>query len=77
MATTQTDTIDIAVTPETLYRFVTQPWRWHEWHPSSVGAEAAVDELAVGDTFDEVIELRPFPPGRSAHGARSRRARTT
>lgn len=41
---------------------MTQPWRWHEWHPSSVGAEASVPVLDEGDSFDEVIRLRPLSP---------------
>lgn len=49
-------------TPEEVYDYVTQPWRWHEWHPSSVESHAEVYELSVGDTFDEVIQLQPFMP---------------
>jgi hypothetical protein len=49
-------------TPEDVYDYVTQPWRWHEWHPSSKESHANVDVLSVGDTFDEVIQLQPFMP---------------
>ena len=52
----------INCSPEQVYDYVTQPWRWHEWHPSSVSAEAAVPVLHEGDTFDEVICLRPLSP---------------
>jgi hypothetical protein len=52
--------IPIRCTPRALYDYVTQPWRWHEWHPSSKCAAATTDVLEVGDTYTEVIELRPF-----------------
>lgn len=52
--------IPIRCTPRALYDYVTQPWRWHEWHPSSKSATATTDVLQVGDTYTEVIELRPF-----------------
>ncbi|SDW76378.1 SRPBCC family protein [Marinobacter mobilis] len=55
-------TIEIGCTPNTLYRYVTQPWLWHEWHPNSRSAQASVSELSVGDGFDEVIELQPLSP---------------
>ena len=28
--------IEIHCTAEKLFNYVTQPWRWHEWHPASV-----------------------------------------
>ena len=62
MATTLVNTIDIGCTPETVYRYVTQPWRWHEWHPNSVWASSDSDTLKVGDSFDEEIELQPLSP---------------
>lgn len=62
MSTTLQHAASIACPPETLYAYVTQPWRWHEWHPSSRSAQATVQALAVGDGFDEVIELQPFAP---------------
>ena len=55
-------TIRIARAPREVYDYVTQPWRWHEWHPSSRSAHAAVERLGVGDTFDEEIALRPLAP---------------
>jgi hypothetical protein len=62
MTTTQQQTVDFACPVARLHDYVTQPWRWHEWHPSSRSARATVPTLAVGDTFDEVIELQPFAP---------------
>ncbi len=62
MATTLVNTIDIRCTPETVYAYVTQPSRWHEWHPNSVWASPASDTLKVGDSFDEDIELQPLSP---------------
>lgn len=56
------NSIVIARTPEQVFAYVTQPWRWHEWHPSSRSAEAKVEVLAVGDCFDEVIQLQPLSP---------------
>jgi len=56
------NTIEIAVTPEKIYSYVTQPWFWHEWHPNSKSAKAKETVLSVGDTFDEVIELKPLSP---------------
>lgn len=54
--------IRIARAPREVYDYVTQPWRWHEWHPSSRSARAAVERLGVGDTFDEEIALQPLAP---------------
>ncbi|MDP9142082.1 MAG: SRPBCC family protein [Pseudomonadota bacterium] len=54
--------IEIRCTPEQLYAYVTQPWLWHEWHPNSKSAHAAVSALQVGDGFDEVIEIQPLAP---------------
>lgn len=62
MATTLSNTIEIRCAPEALYRYVTQPWRWHEWHPNSRSAEFQGDTLGIGDHFSEEIELQPFSP---------------
>jgi len=62
MPTVLTNAIEIHCTPEALYRYVSQPWRWHEWHPNSRSASSSVDILQVGDRFDEVIELQPLSP---------------
>lgn len=62
MPTVLTNSIEISCTPEALYRYVSQPWRWHEWHPNSRSASSSVDILQVGDRFDEVIELQPLSP---------------
>ncbi|WP_348675505.1 SRPBCC family protein [uncultured Abyssibacter sp.] len=62
MSESLTNSIEIACPPQTLYDYVTQPWRWHEWHPSSKSAKADSDVLQAGDGFDEVVELEPFSP---------------
>jgi hypothetical protein len=62
VATTLVNEIEIARSPADVYAYVTQPWRWHEWHPSSRSARADVEVLRVGDAFDEVIEVQPFSP---------------
>jgi len=56
------NTIDIARSPQQVFDYVTQPWRWHEWHPSSQGATASAEVMTVGETFDEVIRLQPLSP---------------
>ena len=58
--TTIEHSIPIRCPPRALYDYVTQPWRWHEWHPSSKSATAATDVLQAGDTYTEIIELQPF-----------------
>jgi len=46
-----------------VYAYVTQPWRWCEWHEGSKHAQQPANgELIVGDEFVEQIELRPFAP---------------
>jgi Polyketide cyclase / dehydrase and lipid transport len=62
MATQLVNSTEIACTAEALYGYVTQPWRWHEWHPNSKRARASVEVLGVGDHFDEQIELQPLSP---------------
>ena len=62
MPTTQQQIVDFACPVARLYAYVTQPWRWHEWHPSSRSALASVSTLRAGEHFDEVIELQPFAP---------------
>jgi hypothetical protein len=52
--------ISIRCTARALYDYVTQPWRWHEWHPTSKSATATTAVLQVGDTYTEIIELQPF-----------------
>lgn len=46
--------------PREVFRYVTQPWRWHEWHPASESATPSTWELGVGDSFDEIVSMRPF-----------------
>lgn len=54
--------IFIACAPTQVYDYVTQPWRWHEWHPSSQSAVADARVMAKGACFDEVIRLQPLSP---------------
>ena len=71
--------IDIARSPAEVYAFITQPWHWHHWHPSSRSAKALVSELAVGDSFDEEIvvqPLAPLPPRRGSTGCVAGRCAT-
>ncbi|MBT2372935.1 SRPBCC family protein [Pseudomonas fluorescens] len=43
---------------EDVYDYVTQPDRWHEWHPTSLSAETGVSgSLPVGHRFTEIIDL--------------------
>lgn len=62
MPVTLKNTIDIARLPADVYAYITQPWRWHEWHPNSQSATASSAPLRVGDRFDEVIRIRPLAP---------------
>jgi Sec-independent protein secretion pathway component TatC len=54
--------IEIAATAKDLYNYVTQPSRWHEWHPNSRSAKAANSYLATGDEFSERVEIQPLAP---------------
>lgn len=62
MPTQMQHSIDIACSPAEVYAFITQPWHWHLWHPSSQSAQATVERLEVGDGFDEVIRVQPLAP---------------
>lgn len=62
MAVTLDHEILIGCPPQQVFDYVTQPWRWHEWHPSSLSAEASCQRLEVGSGFDERIEVRPLAP---------------
>lgn len=43
---------------ETVYDYVTQPDRWHEWHPTSLSADTGTSgSLPAGQRFTEVIDL--------------------
>ncbi len=54
--------IEIAISAEDLFNYVTQPWLWHEWHPNSKSARAGHSFLATGDEFEEQIEVQPLAP---------------
>lgn len=43
---------------EVIYDYVTQPDRWHEWHPTSLSADTGTTgSLPVGTRFTEIIDL--------------------
>ena len=43
---------------KTVYDYVTQPDRWHEWHPTSLSADTGTrGSLPVGTRFTEIIDL--------------------
>ncbi|WP_300634041.1 SRPBCC family protein [Pseudomonas sp.] len=43
---------------ETVYNYVTQPDRWHEWHSTSLGVDTGTrGSLPVGTRFTEIIDL--------------------
>ena len=43
---------------ETVYDYVTQPDRWHEWHPTSLSADTGTTgSLPAGARFTEFIDL--------------------
>jgi len=54
--------IEIRVSAEELFNYVTQPWLWHQWHPGSKSAKAGHSFLATGDEFTEVVEAQPLGP---------------
>ncbi|AZF32391.1 hypothetical protein C4J89_2918 [Pseudomonas sp. R4-35-07] len=43
---------------EAVYDYVTQPDRWHEWHPTSLSADTGTHgSLPTGTRFTEIIDL--------------------
>ena len=52
----------IGCPPQQVFDYVTQPGRWHEWHPSSLSAQVAEPALTPGAQFDEQIEVQPLAP---------------
>ena len=54
--------IEIQCSAQALFNYVTQPWLWHEWHPNSISATENPNGLKVGDTFQEMIRLKPLDP---------------
>ncbi|TSD76922.1 SRPBCC family protein [Pseudomonas sp. KBS0710] len=43
---------------EVIYDYVTQPDRWHEWHPTSLSADTGTSgSLPSGTRFTEIIDL--------------------
>jgi len=50
--------VEINAPIDKVYVYVSQPDRWHEWHPASLSASTgAVKVLKVGDTFSEKIRI--------------------
>ncbi|WP_248797834.1 SRPBCC family protein [Pseudomonas sp. MWU13-2105] len=57
-AKTLSNEVYIEAAIETVYAYVTQPDRWHEWHPTSVSAETGIrGPLPKDHRFTEVIDL--------------------
>mgnify|MGYP000311203550 FL=1 len=54
--------MEIQCSAQALFNYVTQPWLWHEWHPNSISATENPNGLQVGDTFQEMIRLKPLDP---------------
>jgi hypothetical protein len=52
--------ITIQRPPHAVYGYVTQPWRWHEWHPASESATPSAHPLVAGDHFEEEVSMRPI-----------------
>lgn len=52
--------IHIARPPEAVFDYVSQPWRWHEWHPGSQWAQQVPALTEVGQGFTEIAALRPI-----------------
>ena len=43
---------------DAVYDYVTQPDRWHEWHPTSLSADTGTcGSLPAGSRFSELIDL--------------------
>lgn len=55
------NTVTVACSPETLFEYVTQPAKWHEWHPNSLSAVYPQPLDKVGLGFDEVIAVQALP----------------
>lgn len=54
--------IEIGQPPEVVFRYVTVPARWHEWHPASESATGEDQGPRQGDRFEEWASLRPLGP---------------
>ena len=51
----------IARPVEAVHGYVTQPWRWHEWHPASESATDVPPVLAPGGQFSETVSMKLVP----------------
>jgi len=57
-AKTLSNEVYIEVDIETVYAYITQPDRWHEWHPTSVSADTGIrGPLPKDHRFTGVIDL--------------------
>ncbi|MBL8324691.1 MAG: SRPBCC family protein [Rubrivivax sp.] len=53
--------VRLARPPADVYALVTNPSRWHEWHPNTRDVDAAADHsLGVGEAVIERIRVGPF-----------------
>lgn len=49
--------IDIPASPATVYDYVTRPYRWKEWHHSSLAVQDIGDEsIVAGRRFEEDVQ---------------------
>lgn len=44
-----------------VHAYVSQPWRWHEWHPASESASELPAGLAAGARFSEAVSMKLVP----------------
>jgi uncharacterized protein YndB with AHSA1/START domain len=45
---------------DAVFGYVSQPWRWHEWHPASESAAPGQPQLLAGVQFDELASMQPL-----------------
>ena len=60
MASAEQNTNEVLIQApiQKVYDYVSQPHRWHEWHPASLSADTATaGELKQGDGFSEKIRI--------------------
>lgn len=49
--------VHIQVPIATVYEYITQPDKWHEWYPDSKSADTSGGSLKKGQTFAEVVTI--------------------
>jgi uncharacterized protein YndB with AHSA1/START domain len=53
--------VSLAPPPEAVFAFVTNPGRWHTWHPNTRDVDASADHpLGLGEQVVERIRIGPF-----------------